>query len=264
MSFDFSALFENEDEKPLDRFVTDGGYAKIFRTIACVGDSLSSGEFESLYDDGSHGWHDMFEFSWGQFMARTNGTKVYNFSRGGMTAREYCQSFAENNGFWNDEYKAQAYIVALGCNDFNPDLAIPYGDIETDVDFSDWKNTNDNTFIGGYAKIIQRYKEIQPRAKFFLVTMPNDTAGKKEIMENQRDAVYKIAGKFDNCYVIDLYKYAPAYDDKFKSKFFMLGHMNPMGYLFTADMISSYIDYIVRHNTEDFKQIGFIGTDLHI
>ena len=32
------------------------------------------------------------------------------------------------------------------------------------------------------------------------------------------------------------------------------------GYLFTARMIVSYVDYIIRHNMEDFKQVGFIGT----
>jgi hypothetical protein len=34
------------DEKPLDRLVENGGFCSIFRTIGCVGDSLSSGEFE--------------------------------------------------------------------------------------------------------------------------------------------------------------------------------------------------------------------------
>ena len=39
---------KNHDEKPLDNIVSDGGFCSIFRTIGCVGDSLSSGEFESL------------------------------------------------------------------------------------------------------------------------------------------------------------------------------------------------------------------------
>ena len=37
--------FFDENEKPLDRLIDDGGFASIFRTIACIGDSLSSGEF---------------------------------------------------------------------------------------------------------------------------------------------------------------------------------------------------------------------------
>lgn len=32
-----------ENEKPLDRIVTDGGFCAIFRTIACIGDNLASG-----------------------------------------------------------------------------------------------------------------------------------------------------------------------------------------------------------------------------
>ena len=32
---------------PIKRFVPDGGYTSIFRTIGFIGDSLSSGEHES-------------------------------------------------------------------------------------------------------------------------------------------------------------------------------------------------------------------------
>ena len=46
--FSFEEMFCDENEKPLEHRVTDGGFASIFRTIGCVGDSLSSGEFESI------------------------------------------------------------------------------------------------------------------------------------------------------------------------------------------------------------------------
>ncbi len=72
-----------------------------------------------------------------------------------------------------------------------------------------------------------------------------------------------MADKFENTYVIDLFKYAPKYDKEFKENYYLGGHMNPMGYYFTAQMISSYIDYIIRHNMSDFKEVGFIGTNLH-
>ena len=60
----------------------------------------------------------------------------------------------------------------------------------------------------------------------------------------------------------DLYRYGPVYDERFVEKFFMYGHMTPSGYILTAQLIDSYIDYIVRHNPEDFKTAGFIGTDI--
>ena len=42
-------------------------------------------------------YFDKFEFSWGQFIARMTGNQVYNFSRGGMSAKEYIESFSDLN-----------------------------------------------------------------------------------------------------------------------------------------------------------------------
>ena len=89
-----SEFMPSKDEKPLDRLVGDGGFTGIFRTIACIGDSLSSGEFESDSEACGKGYHDYFEYSWGQYIARTAGCKVYNFSRGGMTAKWFMESYA--------------------------------------------------------------------------------------------------------------------------------------------------------------------------
>ena len=62
------------DEKPLDIFPANGGYTSIFRTITCVGDSLSSGEFQLYYPEtDTNSYHDMFEYSWGQFISRMAG-----------------------------------------------------------------------------------------------------------------------------------------------------------------------------------------------
>ena len=95
---DLNAMFNQPDEKPLDNLVTDGGFCGIFRKIGCIGDSLSSGEFEGINAEGQKTYHDYFDYSWGQYLARMAGCTVYNFSRGGMTASEYCNTFAEANG----------------------------------------------------------------------------------------------------------------------------------------------------------------------
>ena len=42
---------------PIKKFVPDGGYTSIFRTIGFIGDSLSSGEHESFADE-KKGFHD--------------------------------------------------------------------------------------------------------------------------------------------------------------------------------------------------------------
>lgn len=260
---DVLEMFQNNNEKPLEKMVDDGGYTGIFRTIACVGDSLSSGEFESLNELGEKGYHDMYEYSWGQYLARMIGSEVYNFSRGGMTGVEYCESFAKINDFWNQKYASQAYIIALGVNDLVNGRS-PKGSYE-DVDLNDWHNNSQRTFIGCYATIIQRLKEIQPRAKFFLMTMPcegeNDPSD--AIRREHRDILYWFKDHFENTYILDFYQYAPIYDEAFKEIYYMGHHLNPMGYILTSKLVASYIDYIIRHNYQDFKEVGYIGTDLH-
>lgn len=261
---DINKFYSDENEKPLDNLVSDGGFCGIFKTIACVGDSLASGELQS-YEDGKTGYHDLFYYSWGQYMARTLGNTVFNFSRGGMTAKEYCEEFAENMDFWNPEKRAQCYIIALGVNDVARMLAgeLEMGDA-SDIDLSDWHN-NKPTFAGYYGRIIQRYKEIQPKARFFLMTMPKSEGASDRVpkYDECRKLFYEIAGLFEFTYVIDFREYSPIHDEKFKKNFLLDGHMNPAGYLLTAKMTMSYIDYIIRNNPEDFSQVGFIGTPWH-
>lgn len=256
---DIKRFMSDPDEKPLDNPVYDGGFCGIFRTIACVGDSLSSGEFEATDEYGGRVYHDFYEYSWGQYLARMCGCTVYNFSRGGMTAKTYVNSYADRMGYWNRDKACQCYIIALGVNDIiNGGCEI--GNIE-DVHPGN-RRQNAQNFIGFYATIISRYKEIQPDAKFFLVTIPAnaDPDPKSEQKEAMCKALYDLAEVFSNCYVIDLYKYGPVYDEEFKAQFYMGGHMTPTGYMLTARIISSYIDYIIRNNPNDFKQVGFIGT----
>ncbi|MBO5408259.1 MAG: SGNH/GDSL hydrolase family protein [Clostridia bacterium] len=257
---DWNKYFYNENEKPLDKLVEGYSRTSVFRKVAFVGDSLSSGEFETLDPEGNRGYYDLYDYSWGQYIARKNGFLAYNFSRGGMTAQEYMESFAEANCMWDKSKACQAYVIALGVNDLI-NLNVELGSID-DIDVANYKN-NKPTFAGYYAQIIQRYKEIAPDAKFFFVTFPN--SGNPAILEKTQGMIqllYDFAEHFSNSYVIDLYKYGPVYDSEFEKKFYLHSHMNPSGYILTAQMIDSYIDYIVRHNPKDFAEIGFVNTNI--
>lgn len=247
-------------EMPLDKLVEGYSNTSVFRTIAFIGDSLASGEFETLDANGNRGYHDLYEYSWGQYIARKNGLKAYNFSRGGMTAKEYIESFAEKNGFWDREKACQAYVIALGVNDlYNENMEI--GEI-SDIDINNYEN-NKKSFIGYYGAIISRYKRICPDAKFFFVSFPKVPDERKQtIAEKMLKKLYDLAELFDNSYVINLYEYGPIYDKQFEDQFFLNHHMSPQGYIFTAKLIDSYIDYLIRYNPEDFKNAGFIGTDI--
>ena len=152
--------FINEkNEKPLDRVVSNGGFCSIFRTIACIGDSLSSGELVA-YENGSKSWHDMYEYSWGQFLARDTGCTVYNFSKGAMCAKCY-DEFARERGFYDDKYKSKAYIMALGVND----LLGLHQRVGSCDDINSEDPDNRETFAYYYAKIIEKYKSKLPQSQ---------------------------------------------------------------------------------------------------
>lgn len=243
-----------ENEEPLERFLPNGGFCGIFRRIACVGDSLASGEFE-IHDETGVKYYDKYEYSWGQYLARLTGSEVLNFSTGGMTAREYCETFADRHGYWARELAAQAYVIALGVNDLH---GVDTGTID-DVDPDDRRN-NKKTFAGYYGTIIQRYKEIQPDAFFFLITVPSDDGFiKASVRDAHNRLMYDFAERFSNCYVLDFGKYAPVYDDAFRKNFFLNGHMNPMGYLLTSRLVAAYIDYYIRKDPAAFATVGMIG-----
>lgn len=259
---DFNNYLLKENEKPLDIIKSDGGFTSIFRTIACIGDSLSSGEFQFRNDEGNWIYYDRYEYSWGQFIARMTGSKVYNFSRGGMTAKEYIESFAQANDYFNDDKKSQCYIIALGVNDV---AKIMKNELEmgNEADITvDFKNFNKN-FIGYFSAIIAKYKEISPFAKFFIVTPPQD--GKDDERQNFYDKLtqllYKTADKFENTYIVDLRKYSPIYDEAVRDIFYLAGHLTPAGYKITAEMIASYIDYIIRSDHKAFKDVGLICSE---
>ena len=251
-----SDLFK-ENERPLDRLLEGPGFCGIFRTVACIGDSLASGEFEGTDENGNKTYHDMFEYSWGQYMARAAGFTAWNFSRGGMTASEYMGGYGAANGWFDKDKAAQAYIIALGVNDLY-NRGDPVGEV------SDCE-TGAKTFAGYYGRLIKAYQGISPEAKFFFVTMPTEDRRNEEQMRRgdaHQKLLYDFAEHFANSYVVDLRRYAPEYDADFRKQFFLGGHMSPAGYVLTARMLLTYIDWIIRHNMQDFKQVGFIGTGL--
>lgn len=230
------------------------------RTWGFIGDSLCSGEFESVDEEGVTHYNDMYEYSWGAYICRMCGVEGYCYSRGGQTARGWIADTTSVRG-WGECRKSpkQGYIVALGGNEFYQKQ--PVGDPSTDINLDDY-NENADTFAGNLAGIVQRLKSIQPRARIFLVTQPKSQKQRRKAINALNDVTRKVAAMFDNVYLIDLWKDSPVQDEKFNEVYWN-GHMTSMGYLFTAQMISDAVDKIMRENYKEFKDVGFIGTDLY-
>lgn len=250
---------------PIETIIPDGGMTAILRKVGCIGDSLSSGECEYVKDDGSIGFYDLYDYSWGQFMARKCGLEVLNFSCGGLKARTF-HEYAGYNKAFTKEKACKAYIIALGVNDMSHlDTAYPelgFGSMD-DVDFEVLEG-HKPSFVGYYVKIILKIRALVKDAKIFCVTMPTDSRmapEKAELYDKHAEFIRSLPNYFKSLYVIDLRKYACEYGEEFSKKYRLGGHLSPLGYKYTADIMATYIDYIINNNVDDFKGIGFVGTD---
>ena len=267
-----------EGEKPLDRLLPDGGFVGIFRTMGFIGDSLASGEFEATAANGGKTYHDMYEYSWGQYVGRIAGLTARNFSRGGMTAHEMAESYYVPCRLYERSHLCQGYVMALGVNDISQ-IIVGSGELGelSDIDPKNCEN-NKKTFIGYYASLLQRVRASAPDSIFFLMTIPrgeNPAAGqvspaekfgdvdaltlRERLGDRHRELLFGLADMFPNVYVLDFRTYAPVCDEEYLRLFFY-GHMSECGYLLTAKMVVSYIDYLIRHNMRAFKQTALIGT----
>ena len=226
------------------------------KVVGAIGDSLASGAYSYIDNNEVHYEND-FTISWAQYMARTSGNKYINFSWGGMTTRGWLTSQYGLPKANNPENLCDAYIIGLGVNDAN-NLGSGYLGTSADIDVSDYTN-NADTFYGNYAGIIQRMKEIQPKAVFFLFTMPRTTSS----YTGFNTAVRTIAGMFDNCYLIDLendylsYFASGSFVDNNKRN----GHYNSIAYNVIAQYFEKWISKVMFDNYEDFEFLEYIGTD---
>ena len=249
------------DEKPLDRTVTDGGLCGIFRRIGCIGDSLSAGEFESKRADGTTGFHDMYDYSWGSFIGRDVGCEIINMGRDLMTAEEFVNSYADSKRFFAPENACQAYIIALGVND----LFTKGGELGSIADVHpDEPEKNAENFAGYMGKLLSRLKKISPRCRLVLVSMPHQECEGcwNPTVEAHRDLLVEMTKIYSHAYVIDLCEYFPRQNDAIRELIYTGSHFNPMGYAYVARCFESYIDWYIRRDPRAFAEVPFIGTNL--
>ena len=225
-----------------------------FLKIGCIGDSLSSGESQYTKEDGTKGLVDLYDHSWGQFMAKKYGIECLNFSVGGLSTRSYWTHSRGWASVQKTDSLCNAYIIGLGQNDRGK-LGDDYLGTIADIDVGDCEN-NADTYFGNYAKIIQKIKALQPKAKFFLLPDPIIS-----IDHPYNNAVVEIANLLPDCYLIDLTKYSSMYSTGgfFKSNN-RGGHYNSIAYNYMGKIIGEEISRYMFTNPDEFAQIEFIGT----
>ena len=229
-----------------------------FNKFGAIGDSLASGEAVAVVN-GQARYVDNYNYSWGQYIARKYGMECINFSSGGLTTRSWLTSPSGLSKMLNSANKCKSYIIGLGVNDKN---VLGDGYIGTIDDIKDDFMDNEDTFYGNYGKIIGYIKQTQPKAKIFVLTMPDQTSPASVDYSNFNTAIRAIAGYFENVYLIDL---AADHNDVFNSGFVRAnlrgGHYNALGYDYIGDYLYKWLCDFMMTNQSEFRQIEFIGTD---
>lgn len=229
-----------------------------FNKFGVIGDSLASGESVAVVD-GSARYIDNYNYSWGQYIAKKYGMECINFSAGGLTTRNWLTSNVGLSKLQNSDNKCNAYIIGLGVNDKNV-LGDNYLGSMSDIKENFLENND--TFYGNYGKIISYIKQTQPKAKIFLLTIPDQTTPSTVDYSNFNIAIRAISNHFDNCYLIDLEgDHNSTYTEGFVRQNLRGGHYNAIAYDYLADKMYQWISDYMKDNYSEFSQIEFIGTD---
>lgn len=234
-------------------------HISIFNKITCIGDSLTQGVFNTTGNDIVD-----TRYSYPTFLEKQTGVETKNLGIGST-----CASRADLNHSWFDVANSYGYfkeenigdccIVALGTNDISR-FGEFTGDVSTDIG-----NTIEscaNTSVGGYAAIVLKMKELQPKMKFFFVTISNN---RNQVSERTpaNEKIRQLAEYF-GAYVIDLERWAEntiteqaAFTYKYKNG----SHNNALGYNLRAKQYAVAMSYLIEHNWKDFLDVQFIGSD---
>ena len=269
VSSDANAIQKRNDYTAKFEYLTSNvNMAAIFHDIGFIGDSLMSGEhvYRTTDKPDSNNHYDIFMNSYGWRMCKLIGARACNYSHGGLTAKAWWEEYinsssgllygtTESNGkvvdsphFVDDIHSA--YVIGLGTNDASQGFEV--GDINSDI--KDDYNDNANTFIGNYAKIIQKIRELNKRVAIFCIIYDNS------VMSSKYDnAIKNIAKKFDGVFVIDFRSYIAEKNINI-SNYVYQGHYNTIGYQFMAFMLLNAINNIVYDNLSYFYKYGLVNT----
>lgn len=212
----------------------------LFNNFAVIGDSYASGE---LFENND--FHDYYEISWGQILARMSGTTCANYSKGGLTTRSWLGS-PYGLTKMQDDSKKQLYICALGINDYLT-LGNDYLGTISDIHDDD-SDINPDTFYGNYGKIVEHIKAKNSNALIIFSTMASN---KNEIQKQYNDAIENIASH----YGVPCIKQHE--NDFFKDSFYNdnMSGAHPIGIVYSgmAVAIKSMIENEMKNNINYFK-----------
>ena len=263
---DITALNTKINDFDLTNFPNKNEVYKICKKVGIIGDSNSAVRVYYIdYLGATQTLGDVEEYSWGKCIERTDKNLEYKiFAKGGLECSQWITDVEKGYPVASlEENLCPVYIMYLGINDSSRHDLSYIGSLD---DIKENSDENANTFIGNYAKIIQKMQLKVKQCRFFVITMPNYyTENNRTRYEQYNQAIRDIANYLDNVYLIDLYA---KYHDLFSQEggFFEINtinsHYTPLAYQYMSKLISSEMSEIIINNADDFKYVQFIGTDL--
>lgn len=229
---DVIELIKTKNNNPCDY---DGGDVSAFDTCVCIGDSLTEGIFNVNRLESSKTYPTM---SYPAYLQKITGVTVTNKGSGGKTTVTWWNAFKNTD---LSGYKAA--IVALGVNDF-----YSYG--------KNW-TAESNEALGN---IVQKLQNENNNIKIFVSTILPAKYYPASQYENISQGIrnYVKTKNDSNVICLDLAKYGHTNDkDAYNT-----GHLSAYGYWRLAKDYANYISWYIHNNSEVFKEIQFIGTDL--
>lgn len=214
-----------------------------FTDIGVIGDSYASGV---VYSDLSHSTNN-YAISWPQIMARKNGVKAVNFSRGGLRADTWLTS-QYGLSLLNSTDPQKLYVVALGLNDSS---AIDSGTITlgtiSDINTSD-PTQNANTFYGNMGKIISAIKTKAPNGKIIISGI---SYVRTDTHRSVNTALQAIATLFSVPYINP--NNSPLFQSEYFTAELVSSHPTVSGYSALAQVYEYYINQCMVDNYTYFK-----------
>ena len=220
-----------EEEKAINPcFYKDNlNLIKMFNKIACIGDSYTEGAIEYKTSDGQTLQSIDKRYSYPTQLSKIANIETVNLGHAGYTTTQWYSKYQNTDLSGYD-----CAIIFLGIND--------------------WYKNGKVLDTESYINIIKKLRNDNKNIPIFCVTI---TKNYLTTAYTLNDKIKEIALN-NNCYIIDLGEYS---DWTTGSEWLNGSHPNTYGYHHNAEMINSYINYVIENNKADFYNLSFVGTD---
>ena len=243
----FSVVPKNVDIPLSTKNLGDNTFS-IFNKVVCCGDSYTSGHIPNS----SSATTTNEKYSWVKYISNITGNKFVNC---GVSGANVLTWQTEKRGLPTAKTAgvSQCYIVGLGLNDAGTSKHVDIGSID-DI------GTDNETYYGGYSKIIRELNEISPQSFIFCFLMPFETSTNSEY----NTAILNICSKYKNnykTYAVDLREYTEYYNFSSVANNSVSGHYTAAGYQQLAEIACKALSDCINKNYADFYDVNLIPYD---